>query len=91
MSTAQPAAVSYLARYAGRTSGGDLPVDVADVEPGQQPVPGHVGQVFVAAAQQAPDPVQRVVLASTPAQDRPSCDDHEFHDGGISCYCFRTL
>ncbi len=34
----------------GDSGGGDLPVDVADVQLGQQPVPGEVGEVFEAAA-----------------------------------------
>ena len=52
----------------GDPGGGDLPVDVADVEPGQQPVPGDVGQVFVSAAQDPPDRVQRVALAAAVTQ-----------------------
>jgi hypothetical protein len=35
----------------GDPGGGDLSVDVADVQAGQQPVPGDVGEVFVPAAQ----------------------------------------
>jgi len=38
----------------GDPGGSDLSVDVADVEPGQQPVPGQVGQVLVPAAQDPP-------------------------------------
>ena len=52
----------------GDPGGGDLPVDVADVQPGQQPVPGAVGQVLVAAAQYPADRVQRVVLAAAVTQ-----------------------
>ena len=43
---------------------GDLSVDVADVEPGQQPVPGDIGQVFVASAQHPADRVQRITLTA---------------------------
>jgi hypothetical protein len=48
----------------GDPGGGDLPVDVAGVEPGQQPVPGDVGEVLVTAAQDPPDRVRRVALAA---------------------------
>jgi hypothetical protein len=48
----------------GDPRGGDLPVDVTDVQPGQQPVPGDVGPVFVTAPQDPPDREQPVILAA---------------------------
>jgi hypothetical protein len=35
----------------GDPGGGDSPVDVADLESSQQPVPGDVAEAFVAAAE----------------------------------------
>jgi hypothetical protein len=43
----------------------DLLVDVAGLEPGEQPRPRAVGVVFLAAAQNPPDPKQRVVAATS--------------------------
>jgi len=46
----------------------DLLVVVAGLKPGEHPCQGSIGVVFDAAAQQPPDPIQRVVTIAAVAQ-----------------------